>query len=67
VDPVEPEESANGADLLDVRLDVPVRFVGAVRPAAPELVVEDDASPRPGQRLECLEVVVGCARAAVEQ
>src|SRR6266480_4767845 len=59
VQPFELEPLADALQLLDERLDGPERrIVGTVRSTAPELVVEDDASPVLRQRAKPLERAV---------
>src|SRR6266498_3793654 len=68
VDPVEPELAPDGADLVHEQLDrVEGRILGEIGLPAAELVVEDRAPARPGERLERLEVVMRRTRPAVEE
>src|SRR5439155_9968720 len=67
VDPFELEPLADALQLLDEDLDRPERrIVRPVRSTAPELVVEDDASPALRQRCEPLERVVRAPGPAVQ-
>jgi hypothetical protein len=67
MDPLEAKSAANGHHLVEEELKRPELWVvGAVRAAAAQLVVEDDAAAALGEALERLEVVVRGSRTAVE-